>query len=99
MKTFNEYQTELKRNIQHAPAANITNADLLGCYIPVQDGDLYICSHCSNRILGRGLTIPHAVPVYTGEIRGVCAVCSDDNVKRGHPYVYMGKLNKNTLSL
>lgn len=79
MQTFREYQTELKGNIEHAPLANTTNADLLGFYIPVREGDLYICSHCANRILGRGLTIPHAAPVYTGEIRGVCAVCNDDN--------------------
>jgi len=105
MKSFKEYQEELKRNIEHAPEAILNiHATHQGFWLPVEGGDLYICAECAGRILARGISLPNGVPCYKDEPRGVCAVSEGGNTPRtfqGYqfPYTYMGKLTKNTYAL
>lgn len=105
MKTFKEYQEELKHNIEHAPAATPnTHTTHQGFWIPVKGGDLFICASCASRILARGISLPNATPCYKDEPRGVCAVSEGGDTPRGFmgykfPYRYMGKLTPNTWSL
>ena len=61
---YNEYKAELRRNIEHAPPAHHIAPGFKGFELNVDDGKLYLCSNCSGRILGRGISLPKAIPIW-----------------------------------
>ena len=75
MSTHTELKQELKSQIEFAPAAGNLVTGLKGFWVPVVDGDSFVCSHCANRIMGRGFSLPSATPSYQDDPYGVCIVC------------------------
>ena len=76
MQTYQEAKKELKEWIEFAPRVTQPSpANLQGFWKQVEEGDLYICSTCAGKVLARGTGLPHAIPVWVDEPRGVCITC------------------------
>lgn len=77
--THTEKVAVLRRAIEGAPPATDADrtSDRVGWWLPLEDGDGYLCNPCACRLMGRGLSISPAEPVYRDEAKptGVCMVC------------------------
>ena len=83
---INDLKIELHQQIEHAPKPGVIASGLLGWWLPVEtdsiSGDVFLCSKCASRIIGRGFSVPKGgVPAWqtdTSKITGRCICCETE---------------------